>query len=107
MCETDIALANVKHTGYSTPQKETYKLLDDKIKNNKIFYPEKEVINKSQIFINLPSFLNKCMDSLWVEVKAGGTSDNPWTLPLILVCFILVYLIILLIKKTQKKKSIN
>lgn len=107
MCETDIALANVKHTGYSTAQKETYKLLDDKIKNNKIFYPEKEVLDKSQIFINLPNSLNKCMDSLWVEVKAGGTSDNPWTLPLILICFVLLYLIVFLIKKMQNKKFIN
>ncbi len=49
MCRTDIALSNVKHTGYSTPQKEAFNLLDEQTKNNKIFYPEKK-------FLIIPKF---------------------------------------------------
>ncbi len=99
MCETDIALANVSHTGYSTPQIETYKKLPQEIKENEIFYPKSDVIRKSQVFINLPNNINKLMDELWVEVKSGGVSQNPWVLLVILVGFGILYLAIVFYKK--------
>lgn len=105
MCRTDIALSNVKHTGYSTPQKEAFNLLDEQTKNNKIFYPEKEVLDKSQIFVNLPADVNECMDKLWVEVKAGGVSSEPWVLGVILALFAAAYLVSWMIQKRSKKKS--
>lgn len=105
MCRTDIALSNVKHTGYSTPQKEAFNLLDEQTKNNKIFYPEKEVLDKSQIFVNLPADVNECMDKLWVEVKAGGVSSEPWVLGLILALFSAAYLVSWMIQNRGKKKS--
>ena len=105
MCRTDIALSNVKHTGYSTPQKEAFNLLDEQTKNNKIFYPEKEVLDKSQIFVNLPADVNECMDKLWVEVKAGGVSSEPWVLGVILALFAAAYLVSWMIQNRGKKKS--
>ena len=105
MCRTDIALSKVKHTGYSTPQKEAFNLLDEQTKNNKIFYPEKEVLDKSQIFVNLPADVNECMDKLWVEVKAGGVSSEPWVLGLILALFSAAYLVSWMIQNRGKKKS--
>lgn len=101
MCETDVALANVQQTGYSTPQKEAFNKLDDSIKYSKICYPSKEVLKKSQTFVNLPNSINKLMDKLWVEVKAGGVSEEPWTLIIILLVFSLSYVIILICKKNK------
>ncbi len=103
MCETNIALANVKQTGYSTPQEETYEMLEDEIKYNKIFYPGEDVMGKSQIFVNLPENVNKLMDELWVEVKSGGTYGEPWTLVVILALFAIIYLAIVLYKKIKIK----
>lgn len=105
MCRTDIALANVKKTGYSTPHSEAYNLLDEEIKNSPIFYPDKNTIEKSQIFINLPEDINKYIDELWVEVKSGGTSENSWFLFVFLVCFGIIYLSIFLYKKKKIKKN--
>lgn len=102
MCETDIALSNVKHIGYSTPQKEAYKLLDDETKNNKTAYPEKEILEKSQIFVNLPKNISESMDKLWVEVKAGGVSSEPWVLGAIIFSFSAVYLLIMALKNRKK-----
>ena len=101
MCRTDIALANVKHIGYSTPHKEAYEKLDEEVKNNEIFYPSKEVLDKSQIFTNLSPEINSLMDKLWIEVKAGGISENPWMILFILGGFILLYFIIILLKKCR------
>jgi spermidine/putrescine transport system substrate-binding protein len=101
MCETDIALANVKQTGYSTPQKEAYEKLDDSIKQNKIFYPDDETIQNSQVFINLTNNINKLMDELWIEVKSGDTSSDPWMLVAILVGFVIIYVAVVLYKKVK------
>ena len=105
MCRTDIALANVKKTGYSTPHSEAYNLLDDETKNNPIFYPDENVIAKSQIFVNLPGDINKYIDELWVEVKSGGTSENSWFLFVFLMSFGIIYLSMFLYKKNKIKKS--
>jgi spermidine/putrescine transport system substrate-binding protein len=99
MCETDISLANLKQTGYSTPQKEAFKSLDNKIKQNKIFYPDDETLKNSQIFINLPNDINKLMDELWIEVKSGNTHSDPWMLVVILLGFVIIYIAVVLYKK--------
>lgn len=104
MCNTEVALANVKKTGYSTPHSEAFKNLDDEIKNNKIFYPDSETIENSQIFINEPDHINKLMDELWVEVKSGGVSDNPWILLVILAGFGIIYLAITYILKMKNNR---
>ncbi len=104
MCSTEVALANVKKTGYSTPHTEAFKYLDDDIKNNKIFYPDYEIIENSQIFTNEPDRINKLMDELWVEVKSGGVSDNPWILLVILSGFGIIYLAITYILKMKNNR---
>ena len=101
MCSTEVALANVKKTGYSTPHNEAFNCLDDETKNNKIFYPDYETIENSQIFTNEPDCINKLMDELWVEVKSGGVSDNPWILLVILSSFGIIYLAITYILKIK------
>ncbi len=99
MCETDIALANVKQTGYSTPHKKAFEKLDSSIKQNKIFYPDDEILRNAQVFVNLPDNINKLMDELWIEVKSGEASSSPWTLVVILLGFAILYLVIVLYKK--------
>lgn len=103
MCETNIALANVKKTGYSTPHTEAYNKLSNEIKNNKIFYPDESKMKNSQVFINLPDNINKLMDELWVEVKSGGAYTQPWLLVVILSMFGIIYLLVVFIKKSKIK----
>ena len=103
MCETEIALANVKKTGYSTPHTEAYNRLSNEIKNNKIFYPDENKMKNSQVFVNLPDDINKLMDELWVEVKSGGAYTQPWLLVVILLIFGIIYLLAVFIKKSKIK----
>ncbi len=105
MCRTDIALANAKKTGYSTPHKAAYNLLDEDIKNSDIFYPDKETFENSQTFVNLSEATNKLLDELWTEVKSGGTSENPWNLIVILLSFGILYLLVVILKSLKHKKQ--
>lgn len=104
MCRTDIALANLKQTGYSTPHVLAYESLDDSIKNNKIFYPDPEITSKSQIFVDLPDEINLLMDKLWIEVKAGGISENSWGLFWIIIILLITYVLIKVLRFRLTKK---
>ena len=81
-----------------------YDELDDSIKNNKIFYPDSATLKKSQIFTNLPKELNSLIDKLWIEVKAGGTTDNPWILPSILIGLLVIYTIAFFVRRRKVLK---
>ena len=104
MCRSDIALANTKKTGYSTPHTEVYKMLDDDVKNNEIFYPNEVTIKNSQVFVNLPEETNKLMDELWIEVKSGGASEARWSLVAIVLGFGMIYVGVVLWKEFKRKK---
>ncbi|CDF59372.1 ABC transporter substrate-binding protein [Thermobrachium celere] len=71
MCETAIAKKNVEYIGYSTPHTEVYKLLDEKIKNDKTIYPDEETLNRCEIYKDLSDYLSE-YDRIWTEVKASN-----------------------------------
>lgn len=98
MCNHDIALANVKKTGYSTPLTDVKESLDKSILDNKLFYPDEEVLNKAQVFVDLPENINALIDDLWLCVKIGSKS-NPAMLVLVLGIFTIFYISVTLYKK--------
>ena len=105
MCRTDIALANVLHTGYSTPHKEVYEELGDEIKYNPIFYPDDEIMKNTQVFVNLPKQINELIDDLWIQVKVGGT-NNSVLLVVVMVLFVLLYIGVVVYKRIKTKSKI-
>ncbi|MCY6483394.1 spermidine/putrescine ABC transporter substrate-binding protein [Clostridium aestuarii] len=64
----DISKKNVEYIGYSTPNTETYKMLDEDIRNNKSAYPDDEVLKKCEVFVDLGDNLRK-YDEAWTEIK--------------------------------------
>lgn len=75
LCETDIALMNAEHIGYSTPHVEAQKLLDPEIGNNPNFYPSEEVLARTEIFLTLPQETSAYIDQLWMRLKLA---DSRW-----------------------------
>lgn len=69
LCKPEVALKNVEYIGYSTPNKETFKILSDEIKNDPTAYPSDEVVNKGEVFIDLGDFLVD-YDKAWTEIKS-------------------------------------
>lgn len=104
MCETYIAKANIDRIGYSTPQKEVFKQLDPQIANNEMFYPSDDVLNKTEVFKNLPDNISTLLDSLWVEVKTGQKGST-CALVAVFLGFVLLYIFIVTYKKMRIKKG--
>ncbi len=69
MTRKDVALKNTKYIGYSTTNKETVKMLDNKFQNNKVAYPTAKDLEGSEVFHDPGDFL-KVYDRIWTEVKA-------------------------------------
>ena len=49
--EPENALQNVEYIEYSTPNKAAYDMLDEEVKNNPTAYPDKKVLDKSDVFL--------------------------------------------------------
>ena len=69
MTRPDVAKKNVEYIGYSTPNKEAYKLLDEETRNNKAAYPDEESLKNSEVFTDLGENI-KYYDKAWTEVIA-------------------------------------
>lgn len=102
MCEPKIAAENIKYIGYSSPESVVKNQLDKKVANNKICYPDEQILKNTQLFTALPDELNSFIDSLWVNVKTGE-QNHPYALLTVLIGFILLYLIVFLVKKKKNK----
>ena len=69
LCRQDIAELNRAETCYSTPQQQVYENLDDETKNELIAYPTDEILEKSQVYTNLPQDTLDYYSSLWTDIK--------------------------------------
>lgn len=106
LCDPEIAAANVETIGYSSPETAAKKLLPEETVNNPIYYPSKEILDKSETFVNLPEDTNLTLDTLWAEVKMGGPGQTA-TLIAILVGFLLVYIGIVVYKRIKAKRELQ
>ena len=105
MCEPEISAANCEYIGYATPLSEARNYIDEEMVNNPNYYPDEETVARSQIFSNLSDETNALLDSLWAEVKMGGPGGT-FTLILILALFILLYIGVVIYKRSKRKKNL-
>lgn len=69
MCETEVAYKNTDYVGYSTPHIEARKMLDPKIRDSKVAYPDLDELDNCEIFHHLGEGL-KLYDRVWTDITA-------------------------------------
>ncbi len=69
LTRVDIAKRNTDYICYSTPNTETFKILDEEIKNDKTAYPDDEILKKCEVFVDLGDNI-KLYNKAWTEIKA-------------------------------------
>ena len=106
LCDPEIAAANVEYIGYSTPETAAKNLLPKETIENEIYYPNDEILKKSEIFVNLSQDTNLLLDTLWAEVKMGGPGQTA-TLVAVLLGFLLFYIGIVVYKKIKSNKELK
>lgn len=68
--QPDNALQNVEYIEYSTPNQAAYDMLDEEVKNDPTSYPDEEILEKSDVFLNLPPKVQKEYEDAWTEIKS-------------------------------------
>lgn len=69
MCGTEASLRNAEYIGYTSPNIEVRDLIELDDEAMAITYPEQDVIDRCEFFINLPQETLDLYDSLWTKLK--------------------------------------
>ena len=78
--------------------------MSPEVAESPIFYPDEEVLENTQIFVNLPQEVSAQVDKLWAEVKMGGPGESA-VLVAIILGFLAVYIAIIVYKKRKRRKE--
>lgn len=106
LCDPEIAGANMDYIGYSTPETAAKEYMDEEIIASPIHYPSREVLERTQVFVNLPEQTSKLVDKLWAEVKMGGPGESA-VLVAIILGFLAVYIAIIIYKRRKRKRELS
>ncbi|MDD3261426.1 MAG: spermidine/putrescine ABC transporter substrate-binding protein [Oscillospiraceae bacterium] len=106
LCSPEVSAANMQTIGYSTPETAARKLLPKEMAQSMICYPPQSILDKAEVFTNLPDKTLTLIDELWTEVKMGGSGDT-LTLIFVLCAFLAVYVGIVIYKKQKQKKEME
>ncbi len=106
LCRTDIALLNAEYIGYSTPHDGAKALLDPEVGGDKNFYPDEELLSKTEMYLTLPDNVNAYMDSLWMKLKRADPRWGVFTalVGVLAIVFLAIYLV-RLFRKIRGKKA--
>jgi len=101
--EPTICAENTEYVGYGTANLAAYCLLSEELRNDPILYPPQEVLDNSEMYINLSDEANLMLDQLWTEVKASNDNILTWG---ILPCATIAALVIgkRVIRKNREKR---
>ena len=80
-----MGLANIEYIGYSTPNDRVYDLLDDEVKNDPVRYPDQELLDSCEYFVNLPPDLAAYMDEKWTELLSSDERYSRMLMPLVML----------------------
>ncbi|MBQ3150025.1 MAG: spermidine/putrescine ABC transporter substrate-binding protein [Clostridia bacterium] len=69
MCNTDVAVMTAEMIGYATPHTEAKKALDPAITSNPVVYASAEVLENTEVFLNLSPEISLLQSELWTDIK--------------------------------------
>ena len=78
--------------------------MDPEMVESEIHYPSGDVLERAQVFVNLPEETSQLVDRLWAEVKMGGPGESA-TLVAIILGFLAVYVAIVIYKRRKRKRE--
>ncbi len=103
--EPNVAAENIEYIQYSTPNAAAEALLDEEIQNNPIIYPDDEVLDNCQAYVNLTNETNLYMDGLWTELMSAAPEYNEWAMPLFIIGCLALCVFVTVFKKQYRRRK--
>ncbi len=69
MCIPEVAYANAEYIGYSSPHTAGREMQDEELRNDPVYYPKEDVLDRSEVYITLPEETNQYVADLWLKLK--------------------------------------
>lgn len=104
LADPEIAAANMDYVGYATPESAAKEYLPEETVTNPIYYPDDEVLSRTEVYVDLPANIATLLDELWAEVKMGGPGDSAVLVAIILL-FLAIYVAVIIWKKRKVKRE--
>ncbi len=70
--DKESALRIADEIGYTTPNKEARLQQPEEVRNNPNAYMPKEIMDRCEIYVDLPKDIKKLYDNAWVEIKSSN-----------------------------------
>ena len=102
--EPEIGAEISSYLGYTTVNKEAYKLLSEEERNSPIAYPSEEILKNAEVFINLPADIDELQKDLWTSIRADSTG-SVWSIVMVIGAFALLWAVIAFYNRVIKKKK--
>ena len=103
--EPNVAAENIEYIQYSTPNTAALALLDEETQNNPIIYPDDELLDSCQAYVNLSTETNMYMDTLWTDLMSAAPEYNEWAMPLFLAGCLAACVAITVGKKQYRRRK--
>ncbi len=69
MCIPEVAYANAEYIGYSSPHTAAREMQDEELRNDPVYYPKEDVLERSEVYVTLPEETNQYTADLWLKLK--------------------------------------
>ena len=69
LCQAEVSAANAEAIGYATPISAAKQYMDPEIVNDPMFYPPSSTLQNTEVYVTLPTTVNKLIDDLWIDLK--------------------------------------
>ncbi len=102
LCEAEVALANCDYSGYATPNKLAFEMLDEEVRNDPKIYPSEEYLaENTEVFVNLSPETGALMQELWNQLKIDNS--NSWFVPVFLIGMIAATIVVNILRARKHK----
>lgn len=100
----DVCGENLDFLGYSATEEAAKEYMDPEMAESDVAYPSEETLSRAESFLFLPQETTQFMDSLWLEVKTGGSSDTVMiAITVVLAVLLIVWLTVSSVLKKRRK----
>jgi spermidine/putrescine transport system substrate-binding protein len=104
--EPEVAYANALYSDCSTPNLKAFEMLPEEIKNNKIAYPDEEILKNTQCYRFNSQELGEFIESLWIEVLVGDEDNNVWVMPVFIVICVTAVVCVGVLRARGKRQRV-
>ncbi|MEM1484083.1 ABC transporter substrate-binding protein [Oscillospiraceae bacterium PP1C4] len=105
LLEPEVGAANAEYIGYSSPNDGALAQMDEEITSNEVAYPPKEVIEKTEFFVELPPEMSLLMDRMWTEVLSSDEQYSKWLIPMMVLAAIVASVTINVLRTRRKRRD--